>query len=154
MFDSKSNFIGGKLCKEFDCLVLKNKTKISRGYGLIVVDCIDFENNLCVEISHPCYCEVLNFFLISRKDGFKQFLFGINKLAQTLERNFYLKGLNPDYGTEVYRTMSLGMETDTWIGFIYTHVGLEAKNYLHEILTPEFKNIEVLVSPDFEKPVP
>jgi len=39
----------------------------------------------------------------------------------------------PDYGKQVYRTLSLGLETSTQIGFIYTDV--KSKYQLEETLT-------------------
>ena len=69
------------MCKEFDCLVLKPGSKMTKGYCLLVVDCISVEKNLAVEISHSKSCDISNFFYISKQDGFKQFLSGMHRLA-------------------------------------------------------------------------
>ena len=53
---------------------------------------------------------------------------------------------NPDYGSEVYRTISVGIDTNCWYGYILTRSTSQAPQ-LEEIVTTNFTNLEAITYP-------
>ena len=56
---------------------------------------------------------------------------------------------NPDFGSEVYRTISVGIDTFCWYGYILTRSSKQAPE-LREVVTANFKNLEAIIYPENE----
>ena len=129
-----------------------NSEKVSNtGSYLIMVDPLNFsESHLNLCLSLPRNSVLSEITTMSHTDGMKVFHRNLIRLAENskIKKNYYLMQ-NPDFGGEIYRTISVGIDTFCWYGYILTRSSQKAPE-LQEVVTTNFTNLEAILFPENE----